>query len=42
MNEYFENNKTDMNHSIKADWWKLLNEKVIKNKAVIQVNKKLF
>jgi hypothetical protein len=37
MNEHFEQNKTDMNHGIKSDWWKLLNEKVDKNKAVIQV-----
>ena len=37
MNEYFEQAKIDMNHSLKSDWWKLLNQKVLKNKAVIQV-----
>ena len=42
MNEYFDHNKNDMNHGIKADWWKLLNEKVAKNKAVIQVINKIF
>ena len=37
MNEYFDQAKIDLNHSMKADWWTLLKQKVAKNKAVIQV-----
>jgi hypothetical protein len=39
MNEYLaKNSQYDVDHSIKSEWWKLLQEKVAKNKEVIQVN----
>ncbi len=39
MNEYLRNNSQyDVNQSFKSEWWSLLKEKVVKNKAVIQVN----
>jgi len=37
MNEYHERFKPDLDSSSKAAWWKLLNEKVTKNKLVIEV-----